>query len=181
MDWFSADYHLSHKNIIRYVDRKFNSVEEMDNLILSNLDSNLDPGDSFYYLGDLTFKEEVAKKFFKEFKHVDIHYIIGNHDNKRVLKVAEKYSKSIAYIKDIKIDGINITLCHYAMRVWNLSHFNAWQLFGHSHGTLKPIGKQYDVGVDSNDFKPISFDYLKKIMELTGNNENYLPFEKRRK
>jgi calcineurin-like phosphoesterase family protein len=66
------------------------------------------------------------------------------------------------------------------MRVWNLSHFNAWQLYGHSHGTLEPRGKQYDVGVDSNAFKPVSFTYLKKIMEDAGNNENYLPPEQRR-
>jgi calcineurin-like phosphoesterase family protein len=162
------------------VDRKFENIEEMDQVILSNLESNLEAGDTLYYLGDLTFKENVAETFFNRFNHIDIHYIIGNHDNMKVLKVAKKYSKSIAYIKDIKIEEINITLCHYAMRVWNLSHFNAWQLYGHSHGTLRPRGKQYDVGVDSNQYNPISFDYLKKIMTNSGNNENYLPPDKRR-
>ena len=30
----------------------------------------------------------------------------------------------------------DIVLCHYAMRVWQKSHYGAWMLYGHSHGTL---------------------------------------------
>jgi calcineurin-like phosphoesterase family protein len=80
---------------------------------------------------------------------------------------------------DVEIEGIPITLCHYAMRVWNKSHFNAWQLFGHSHATLSPIGKQYDIGVDNNEFRPISFKQLQLIMAKLPNNINYIPPEKR--
>jgi calcineurin-like phosphoesterase family protein len=40
------------------------------------------------------------------------------------------------------------------MRVWPRSHHNSWQLYGHSHGKLLPIGKQWDIGVDNNDFYP---------------------------
>jgi len=180
MEWFTADFHLSHNNIIRYVNRRFKNVEEMDEHILSNLDDCVEKGDILYYLGDLTFNKDVAESFFNRFKNLEIHYLIGNHDNNKVLSVCKRHCKSVAYIKDIVIDDINITLCHYAMRVWNLSHFNAWQLYGHSHGTLKPRGKQYDVGVDSNQYKPVSFNYLKKMMENKGNNENYLTPEKRR-
>jgi calcineurin-like phosphoesterase family protein len=65
------------------------------------------------------------------------------------------------------------------MRAWNKSHFNAWQLYGHSHGTLNPLGKQYDVGVDNNGFKPVSLDSLDKIMAKMPNNINFIPPEKR--
>ncbi len=71
-----------------------------------------------------------------------------------------------------------ITLCHYAMRVWHKSHFNSWQLYGHSHGKLNPIGKQYDVGADSNNLSPVSFEMLKSIMKKKDNNFNYIPEEK---
>ena len=65
------------------------------------------------------------------------------------------------------------------MRVWHRSHYNAWQLYGHSHAKLEPIGKQYDVGVDNNNFMPVSFNELVEIMDKQPNNFNYIPPENR--
>ena len=31
-----------------------------------------------------------------------------------------------------------VVLCHYAMRVWDRSHYGSWHLYGHSHGNLPP-------------------------------------------
>jgi len=132
-----------------------------------------------YFLGDLTFKEGIAQDFFEKFKNIEIHFIIGNHDSTKVIKVAKDYCATISQIKDIKIDNQPITLCHYGMRVWNKSHFNAWQLYGHSHTRLQPIGKQYDVGVDNHEFYPFSFGELFAIMEKRPNNFNYIPPEER--
>jgi calcineurin-like phosphoesterase family protein len=179
MEWFTADYHLSHKNIIRYVNRPFENAEVMNDVILSNLELSVDKGDVLYYLGDLTFKKKVALQFFERFRNLETHYIIGNHDKEEIITIAKKYCKSVSYLKDIKLNGRNITLCHYAMRVWNKSHCNAWQLYGHSHGNLAPVGKQFDVGVDSNEFKPVSITQIEKIMEKAPNNMNYIPPEKR--
>ena len=33
-----------------------------------------------------------------------------------------------------------------------------------SYAHLSPVGKQWDVGVDGNDFGPVSFDELRAIM-----------------
>ena len=179
MIWFSADYHFSHKNIIKYCNRPFSDVDDMDNTIMINLKNAIKSGDTLYYLGDLTFDKYIAEDFFQNFRHIKIHYISGNHDSKKVLTIASEYCVSMSEIKDIKVEGTPITLCHYAMRVWNKSHFNAWQLYGHSHGTLEPVGKQYDIGVDTNDFKPISYDYLLELMNAKPDNFNYIPPENR--
>lgn len=93
-----------------------------------------------------------------------IYYIRGNHD---------KFNSKISYfewIKDfaeIKVNDQKITLCHYAMRVWNCSHHGAWHLYGHSHGSLPddPNSLSFDVGVDCWDFKPISFEQVKERMK----------------
>ncbi|KKM71029.1 hypothetical protein LCGC14_1434810, partial [marine sediment metagenome] len=50
------------------------------------------------------------------------------------------------------------------MRVWNKSLYKSLQLYGHSHATLKSIGKQHDIGVDNNNFFPVSFEDLVGIM-----------------
>jgi len=177
--WFTADFHLSHKNIIKYTGRPFEDIQEMDRVLIKNLEEKVTPGDVLYILGDLTFNEQKAKFFFEKFKNIEIHFIIGNHDSSDVIRIAEQYCASMSRIKDIKIEGQSLTLCHYAMRVWNKSHFNAWQLYGHSHGKLKPVGKQYDIGVDNNKFYPISFEELQIIMNKLPNNFNYISQEKR--
>jgi len=180
MIWFTADFHLSHKNIIKYCNRPFKSVEEMDDSIIINLTESVKSGDILYFLGDLTFKKETAIEFFDILKGIEIHYIIGNHDSKEVINIARQFCASVTNLTDIYIHDQPISLCHYAMRVWNKSHFNAWQLYGHSHGSLGPIGKQCDVGVDTNNYRPISFENLKVIMEKMPNNFNYIPPERRR-
>jgi calcineurin-like phosphoesterase family protein len=58
------------------------------------------------------------------------------------------------------------------MRTWHRSHYNAWLLYGHSHGRLPPIGKSWDVGVDNNNFTPISFEQVKDIMKARPDNPN---------
>ncbi len=175
MIWFTADFHLSHKNIIKYCNRPFKNVAEMDSILIDNLKERLNPKDILYFLGDLTFKEKVAHEFFEIFEDIEIYYIIGNHDFSKVINVARKSCASVSLLKDIKIVDQSITLCHYAMRVWNKSHYNSWQLYGHSHASLKSIGKQHDIGVDNNNFFPVSFEDLVGIMKNKQDNINYIP------
>lgn len=172
MIWFSADFHLSHKNIIKYCNRPFASVEEMDAILTRNLEESLKSKDILYFLGDLTLKEPVARDFFERFAATEIHFIVGNHDSKGVVKLAEKYCVTVSNLKEVRIENRHIILCHYAMRVWNRSHYNSWQLYSHSHAKLEPIGKQYDIGVDNNGFCPISMKKLEGIMENRPDNFN---------
>ncbi len=71
--------------------------------------------------------------FYIIIKNIEIHFIIGNHDSSNIIRIANENCASVSHMKDIKNEGQSLTLCHYAMRVWNKSHFNAWQLYGHSH------------------------------------------------
>jgi calcineurin-like phosphoesterase family protein len=146
----------------------------MDETILTNLYNSTKSGDILYFLGDLTFSNETADNFFRAFKHLKIIFIKGNHDNKKAAAIAKNYEIPVYDLLSITIDTIPLTLCHYAMRTWHKSHFNSYQLHGHSHGTLPPMGKQYDVGVDNNRFFPISWDTLKSILANSPNNLNYI-------
>ena len=73
-----------------------------------------------------------------------------------------------------------IVLCHYAFRVWNVSHHGSYHLYGHSHGSLEddPNALSFDIGVDCHDFYPLSYEEVKAIMS-TKNWEP--PFKKDRK
>ena len=67
-----------------------------------------------------------------------------------------------------------MTLCHFSMRVWPKSHYDSWNLYGHSHNCLPGEGKSMDVGVDAHGFAPVSFEEVKTIMEQRPHNFNWL-------
>lgn len=161
--WFSADIHNLHENIMRYCGRPFINVKEQEEKIFDNHNSLVKPNDIVYFLGDVAMTREGVISALKKMNG-QIYFILGNHDMK-FIPIIKQYCKLVTPLMDIKISGQKITLCHFAMRVWNCSHFGAWQLYGHSHGNLSPIGKQYDVGVDNNNFKPISFEEVTEIMK----------------
>jgi calcineurin-like phosphoesterase family protein len=60
------------------------------------------------------------------------------------------------------LDGTALVLCHYAFRTWNGMHRKAINLHGHSHGRLAPMLRQFDVGSDAWDMRPVT---LAEILE----------------
>lgn len=171
--WFIADTHFWHTNIIRFCKRPFSSVIEMNETIINNWNSKVGVSDTIYILGDFALKCPVHRvSTLLNILHGKKIFILGDHD-KQIWKCKD-YLEEITPLKNIKIDNIPITLCHHCMRVWSKSHYNSWHCFAHSHGGLTPVGKSHDVGVDNNNFAPISFDELKVLMNSKPDNFNYI-------
>lgn len=175
MIWMTGDWHLNHANIMKYCNRPFLSVDKMDHTIIENFFGTVNEKDTVYFLGDLIFGEFAGffSKFGPMLKKMNAHFIIGNHDSHMGMAPITCF-RSMKDINTININGQTIVLCHYAMRTWRNSCHGSWQLFGHSHGTLKPVGKQLDVGVDCWNFKPVSIDQIRERMDLQGNSEDYV-------
>lgn len=158
MHFFTADEHYGHKNIIKYCNRPFTSTVEMDKILIARHNSVVGKKDTVIHAGDFTlgntlFAEAIISQL--NGKHI---FISGGHD-----KWLGKNSNRLMLIK---INKQLIVVCHYAMRVWAGNNYGSWQIYGHSHGKLNPIGLQYDVGVDNNNFYPVSFDQLKEIFSI---------------
>jgi len=177
--WFTADTHFGHRKIIKYANRPFNSVKEMDEALINNWNRVVKPHDTVYHLGDFSLATNVDKYFGRLLGMICV--VPGSHDWKWTKRVRTFRSADRSYIKvlppliTVTVElgqRTPIVLCHYAMRIWDKSHFNSWQLFGHSHGMLKTTGKQYDVGVDNNKFYPVSILDIQKIMAMKENNRN---------
>jgi len=153
MYYFTADEHYGHINILKYCNRQFKDVSRMDNELIKNHNSLVKENDTVFHLGDFTLKNaEIADQYISRLngKHI---FLKGSHDN---------WNKDLPYILEFKDGDTHIVMCHYAMRVWPRAHYGSIQLYGHSHGKLEPIGKQYDVGVDNNDYRPVSLDKILK-------------------
>jgi len=170
--FFTSDLHFGHEGILKHSSssRPFSSVEKMDNKLIDNWNSEVSKNDTIYVIGDFCFKnKEYSEKILNRLKG-KIHLILGNHDT----KVPTHKFESLSTIKEIKIPDLDarhgqqyIVLCHYAMRVWNKSHYGTWHLYGHSHGTLKdnPNSLSIDVGVDTNNLFPYSYEEIKEKMK----------------
>jgi calcineurin-like phosphoesterase family protein len=178
MKYWSSDWHLGHGNVIRFLDRPFESVQEMNDTILKNMFSPLKKGDEFFFLGDLSWSKSAYQRVFDELPSgVSFHWLLGNHDLKEYKKW-EFYCTSISELKHIKVKGITIALCHYPMVTWNKSHFNSYMLFGHHHAKGHGIqnlqqhteGKMLNVNCEFNDYKPYSENDIIRIMENKPNN-----------
>ena len=182
MKWFSSDWHLGHGNVIKFSDRPFASVQEMNTTILKNMYAPLKKGDILYYLGDLSWSKSAYERAFDELPEgVEFVWILGNHDKKQ-WKQFKHLATSVADFKEINISGTLVTLCHYPMLTWNKSHYNSWMLFGHhhnkSHGTheieQRTMGKMLNVNCEFNDYKPYSEMDLARIMAEKPNNWDYI-------
>jgi calcineurin-like phosphoesterase family protein len=163
--WFSSDTHFGHANIIRLADRPYADLAEMDEALIANWNSRVGRDDRVYFLGDLSFhRPEITRGIVRRLNG-EIHLVVGNHDERTVRKIPDAFA-SVNQMLTVKLWEQRIVLCHYAMRVWNRSHYGAWQLYGHSHGTLPddPYSLSMDVGVDPNGYRPVSFDEVRIFM-----------------
>ena len=163
MFWFTADEHYWHINkkgggVIKWENRPFSCIEHMNESLVINFNSVVAKQDCTIHAGDFCWshKLEVAEEIIKRLNGTHI-FLKGSHD--RWLKNIHQ-----KFIWRKLIDGIFVNVCHYAFRTWERSHYGSWDLHGHSHGHMDPIGKQHDVGVDNNSYFPISFEQLKVIM-----------------
>jgi len=163
MLWFTSDTHFQHSNIVKYCNRPFKDVDEMDNAIIKNWNSRVRPKDWVYHLGDLAFNfKHNTDRVIEIVNSLNgkITWIYGNHD-KYVKKLLPKFKNIIEACdyKELKFNKEFIVMSHYPFERWNKSHHGSFNLFGHVHGTM-PFDhkiKRVDVGVDSWDFKPVSF------------------------
>lgn len=181
--FWSADQHYFHGAMITHGKRPADINETM----ISNHNSVVREKDIIIYVGDFSFGH--PKQTEELLVRLNGHHIVvpGDHDN-IFGRISPRDQKSGRWLFDLRppilklsVDNQQIVNCHYLMTVWPKSHYNSWHVYAHVHGHLEGVGKTHDVGVENNDFYPISFTQLKKIMEAKPDNFNYIKPEDRQK
>lgn len=184
--WFTSDLHLGHANVIDLCKRPFKDITEHDNVLITHHNELVSNSDIIIDLGDVGFRcsPNYIANCLSRMNGKRI-IVLGNHD--KSLRQAYKKGllndllksnkieivggdiaindKTLAVSKMIKIDGQKIFCNHYAVRSWPNAFRGAWHLYGHSHGNLKGVFKSMDVGVDTNNFYPYSFEDIKERMD----------------
>jgi calcineurin-like phosphoesterase family protein len=182
--WFISDTHYSHANICygtsnwedKEYCRKFDSLEEMNQTIVDNINKHVLKNDILFHLGDWSFGGfENIEIFRKNLNCENIYLILGNHDhhiknNKN--NVQSLFKKVFEYleleiIQNLSLHKYKFVLMHYPIVSWNKLNEGVIHIHGHTHlpKHLKLSGgKIIDVGVDGNDLMPISLNEIIKIM-----------------
>lgn len=187
--WFTSDLHFWHKNICKYCNRPYETIEEMNQEIINNWNFVVKEDDTVFVLGDLGFCGiEKLRPLMSQLKGKII-LIQGNHDSDYVIstlyheKIINNFDRlmSITIIGDEECPNQELTLCHFPMIDWYNKEKGSWMIHGHQHQlpeTPSCSAAHYDVGVDKNNWTPINFEQLKiKITQQflnLKNNENII-------
>ena len=153
--FFTSDSHFGDAPRLRVDRRPFASIGEMDRAIVERWNEVVGPDDEVWHLGDFAFgppAERIAELLgqLKGQKHL----VIGNNDGPATIE--QPAWASVQHYAELTIEGKRLVLCHYPFRTWNRMGQGVVNLHGHSHGKLKPAPRQYDVGVDVWDFRPVT-------------------------
>jgi calcineurin-like phosphoesterase family protein len=133
---------------------------EMSEVLISNWNSVVSPGDKVFHLGDFSFKKNILE--IRKRLNGEIHLVVGNHDrigevNKAGFEWVTKDSLSI------NIEGVQFVMSHRPLI--NTTN-EVIHLHGHCHGTKGMLSQSnvLDVGVDVHKFFPISLGFVLSLV-----------------
>jgi calcineurin-like phosphoesterase family protein len=151
--FFTSDTHFGDHRTLNIHKRPFRSVAEMDEVMIAAWNDAVGEGDEVWHLGDFARKLADVPTLLSRLAGRK-HLIRGNNDDPDIAGVP--VWASVRNYHEMELDGRRVVLCHYPFRSWNGQHRGALNLHGHSHGKLKPMPRQHDVGVDARGFRPVT-------------------------
>lgn len=130
MKYYISDLHFGHKNAIKFDNRPFSDVNEMNDTLVSNWNSAVARNDDVYVLGDFFWNNNIIDEILPRLKG-NIHLVIGNHD--RINTAMKNRLASIESYKHIKDRTRNVILCHFPIAHWDGADYGNIHLYGHIH------------------------------------------------
>jgi calcineurin-like phosphoesterase family protein len=162
--YFISDLHFFHNNIIKYENRPFCSVEEMNREIIKRWNNTVSKSDRVFVLGDISFSSFAETEQVVRSLNGIKHLIMGNHDRGR----------SVAWWLNIGFDKVSeypiiyrdfLILSHEPMHMnESMPYVN---LHGHIHSQLLEGRKHINMCVEHWDYTPVHIDTITKL--VTGN------------
>ena len=159
MIYFISDTHFFHKNICKYCDRPFSTVEEMNSYIIAQWNRYIRQNDMVYFLGDFGLgPKELLKETLAKLNRKRIILVSGNHDGSDAKMKEMGFDEVYRYL-DISLSGIRMILSHRPL----YSPYIDINISGHVHNLYQINGNIINVGVDAWKFRPIS---LREVVAL---------------
>lgn len=150
-----SDTHFQHENIIKYCNRPFNSVEEMNDTMIKNWNSVVRDQDIVYHLGDVYMGKR--PEFLRNLKGRK-RLILGNHDNGKDQLLGAVFEKILVWRM---FPEFGLLLTHVPVHSSTLSEKCPINVHGHIHEKV-PYSKQYvNVSVERINYTPLNIEEIK--------------------
>lgn len=160
-----SDTHFMHSNIIKYCNRPFKNVEEMNQEIIKRWNSVVSKNDIVYHLGDFAFGNKSFIESTVNQLNGKIHLILGNHDGTNIKKYMECGFDKV-YDKPILYEDFFI-LSHQPIE-WLDKNGVFANIYGHVHNDPRyqwVTSRSMNVSADVLNFTPIEFEKAIKMMQ----------------
>ena len=162
--WFISDPHFCHSNIIKYCNRPFADVAEMDAEMVKRWNSVVGKDDIVWCLGDFAFGQKENVKRIRSQLNGRINLVLGNHDHH---KVSFYYEAGFhrAYDRPVIINGYFI-LTHAPLEFLN-KNCPFFQIFGHVHDSqMYPTYTANTVCLCTErwNYTPVSWKQIREIL-----------------
>jgi len=133
MNYYIADTHFGHANIIRYDNRPFENPQKMDEVLIDRWNETVSDDDTVYILGDFSwYQEDKTLQILESLSGKKV-LIKGNHDRISP-KIAKQFVKVCDYL-ELTDNGTRVILSHYPMPFWNGQFRDSVHLYGHVHNS----------------------------------------------
>jgi len=186
--FFTSDTHYCHSSICsattkwvgaENLTRPFDSLEDMNQRLVDNINNMVGENDILIHLGDWSFGGfDKIEEFRSQINCKNIHLVLGNHDHhiernkegvQRLFSSVQQYLRLEVRrpINKAAVEKFTFVCMHYPIASWDDMNQGVIHLFGHVH--LPPHlrvmeGRAMDVGVDGNGLEPISMDEVLELM-----------------
>jgi calcineurin-like phosphoesterase family protein len=168
--WLTSDLHFNHVNILKYepVSRPYETLEEMNEVIIKNWNDRVKPEDTVYVLGDMVMGQLDAGRECLKRLNGKIVLIRGNHDSPKRIEMYKEMGIEVHDIYYLPYKGRYFILCHFPIaseefiKMVIKDNSEVVNLYGHVHSNAPKgyVNGTYHVGLDTNDLCPISIQQI---------------------
>lgn len=162
--WILADTHFSHARIIDYCKRPFDSVEEMDRVLVENWNKKVSAKDDMLHLGDWGFGGlERMQALRNKLRCSRVYIKKGNHDSKgRLRALGLTIEQTLIWGSGDRKQLVQVHTNHYPVPDWQTAPSTsraACHLYGHVHNSphLHPP-KSFCVSVENIGYAPMRYE-----------------------
>lgn len=187
MIYYISDTHFRDQAIFDKCKRPFNSLDEMESIVIHKWNNKVEDEDIVYVLGDIAKDDDISSiqilKKLKGHKHL----IVGNHDHLILENIKNlNIFESVNFIDLIMDNNRKVCICHYPLMDWMEFNRDGILVYGnidnktHENGYVYKIIKDYyknlpayNCGVDVCEFEPRTLDELIHLKEVN-KDESYI-------
>ena len=157
MDYFTADQHFNHANIISLCNRPWATKREMNEALIQLWNSRVAPQDRVFVLGDFALATSKEITEFAAALNGRKILIMGNHDNHRVKTYLSCGFDEVRPQRTQVEYGRFFTMSHEPLRMVESGKVN---IHGHIHNKPLDSPNHICVSVENTNYMPVTLEEI---------------------